>query len=102
MAVGPVEYTGTEANAHEIPLFKASLARHPPGAFADAFMTAPSPGIVAMAMKNQHYPTFDAYLAKVADALAVPVRAAARVDLIDHRAFPPRRIRHFTSAAQAA
>lgn len=81
MAISPIVYTGMEANADEIALFKKSLARHP-DAFADAFMTAPSPGIVAMAMKNQHYPTFEEYLAKVADALAIEYRAAIDAGLI--------------------
>lgn len=81
MAIGPVSYNGTAANTDEISLFKASLARHP-GSFADAFMTAPSPGIVAMAMKNQHYATFEEYLAKVADALAHEYRAAIDAGLI--------------------
>jgi 5-methyltetrahydropteroyltriglutamate--homocysteine methyltransferase len=39
-------------------------------------MTAPSPGIVAMAMKNAHYARFGDYLAALADALAVEYRAA--------------------------
>lgn len=81
MAISPVAYTGQQANADEIALFQASLARHP-NAFADAFMTAPSPGIVAMAMKNQHYATFDEYLAEVADALAVEYHAAIDAGLI--------------------
>lgn len=81
MAIGPVSYTGQQANADEIALFRDALARHP-GAFADAFMTAPSPGIVAMAMQNRHYPDFEAYLADVADALAVEYRAAIDAGLI--------------------
>ena len=81
MAIAPVAYTGQQANADEIALFQTSLARHP-DAFADAFMTAPSPGIVAMAMKNQHYATFDEYLAKVTDALTVEYHAAIDAGLI--------------------
>ncbi|MGI9477815.1 MAG: cobalamin-independent methionine synthase II family protein [Hyphomicrobiaceae bacterium] len=81
MAIGPVAYTGARANADEISLFKASLERHS-GAFADAFMTAPSPGIVAMAMKNQHYATFEEYLAEVANALAHEYRAAIDAGLV--------------------
>ena len=81
MAVGPIEYTGHQANADEISLFKKALAAHQ-GTFADAFMTAPSPGIVAMAMKNQHYATFDEYLAKVADALRFEYQAAIDAGLI--------------------
>ena len=81
MAVGPVTYSGTAANAAEISAFKEALAPHG-GAFADAFMTAPSPGIVAMAMKNAHYASFPDYLAALADALRVEYKAAADAGLI--------------------
>lgn len=81
MAVGPIAYTRPDANAAEIKVFKEALARHD-GAFADAFMTAPSPGIVAMAMKNAHYPSFDEYLAAVADALQFEYKAAVDAGLI--------------------
>jgi 5-methyltetrahydropteroyltriglutamate--homocysteine methyltransferase len=74
-AVGPIRYADKAANDAEIAAFKAALDAHK-GAFADAFMTAPSPGIVAMAMKNAHYPSFDEYLAALADALSVEYRAA--------------------------
>src|SRR5207249_2552461 len=36
-----------------------------------AFMTAASPGIVASAMLNEHYPSYAEYLTAVADALRV-------------------------------
>jgi len=81
MAIGPVAYTHPEANAAEIRIFKEALARHE-GHFADAFMTAPSPGIVAMAMKNNHYPSFDEYLAAVADALRFEYEAAIEAGLM--------------------
>lgn len=81
MAVGPVRYEDTAANAAEIAGFQAALADAGNG-FADAFMTAPSPGIVAMAMKNQYYPDDDAYLADVAEALKVEYRAAVAAGLM--------------------
>lgn len=81
MAIGPIEYTGHQANTDEINLFKQALAASG-AAFADAFMTAPSPGIVAMGMKNQHYATFDQYLGKLADALHHEYRAAIDAGLI--------------------
>jgi 5-methyltetrahydropteroyltriglutamate--homocysteine methyltransferase len=81
MAVGPIAYADPAANAAEIRAFKAALDQHE-GAFADAFMTAPSPGIVALAMKNSHYDRFDDYLAALADALRVEYRAAVDAGLI--------------------
>src|SRR3546814_14050284 len=68
MAVGPIRYEDTAANAAEIAGFQAALADQG-GSFADAFLTVPSPGIVAMAMKNAYYPDDDAYRAAVAPAL---------------------------------
>ncbi len=45
---------------------------------SDAFVTAPSPGIIAAAVPNQHYATFDAYLNALADALRVEYQAIVR------------------------
>jgi 5-methyltetrahydropteroyltriglutamate--homocysteine methyltransferase len=39
--------------------------------FTEAFLTAPSPGIVVAAIRNEHYDTDDAYLAAVGRALQV-------------------------------
>ena len=38
-------------------------------------MTAPSPGIVACAMENAHYPSLEAYVAALADALRLEYEA---------------------------
>lgn len=81
MAIGPIRYTNPEANAAELEGFKAALARHP-GAFADAFMTAPSPGIIALAMKNAHYGGLEEYLSALADALSYEYRAAVNAGFI--------------------
>lgn len=81
MAVGPVRYEDRAANAAEIAGFQAALAEAG-GGFADAFMTAPSPGIVAMAMKNQYYPDDQAYLTDVAEALKVEYQAAVAAGLM--------------------
>ena len=45
------------------------------GGFAEPFLTAPSPGIVAAAMKNEYYASEDAYLDALADALRVEYEA---------------------------
>lgn len=41
------------------------------------FMTAASPGVVAMFFANQHYPTREAYLAAIADAMRQEYQAIA-------------------------
>jgi 5-methyltetrahydropteroyltriglutamate--homocysteine methyltransferase len=81
MAIGPVVYTDKQANAAEIATFKAALAQSG-DAFTDAFMTAPSPGIVATALKNQHYANDDDYLDALADALAFEYKAATDAGFI--------------------
>jgi 5-methyltetrahydropteroyltriglutamate--homocysteine methyltransferase len=77
MATGPVTYADTDANEAELSTFADAL-REVGGDFTDAFMTAPSPGIVAAAMKNEHYPSDDDYLDALAEALRVEYEAAHR------------------------
>ncbi len=45
------------------------------GRFSECFMTAPSPGIVATTMLNQHYDSHEAYLTALAKALSNEYRA---------------------------
>jgi len=67
-AIGEVTYRDTT----EVDAECALVAGAP---FADTFMTAASPGIVAAAMENRHYPTREAYVRAVAAALATEYRA---------------------------
>ncbi|MBV9828185.1 MAG: hypothetical protein JO001_21335, partial [Alphaproteobacteria bacterium] len=57
--------------------FRAALGAKPQ-AFVEPFMTAPSPGIIVGAMKNEYYDTEDAYLAAVATALRIEYEAIIR------------------------
>jgi 5-methyltetrahydropteroyltriglutamate--homocysteine methyltransferase len=67
-AVGEVRYLGRGAVDAECADFRAALAAA--GAdFAETFVTAPSPGIIAAAMKNEYYETEEAYLAAIGAAL---------------------------------
>src|SRR3546814_16464885 len=88
MAVGPIRYEDTAANAAEIAGFQAALADQG-GSFADAFMPVPSPGIVALALKNAYYPDDEACLADVAAALQVEYRAALAAGLTLPYQAPP-------------
>src|SRR5229473_4194565 len=76
-AVGEVKYLDPRAVEDECGDFRAALDRKP-GAFVEPFMTAPSPGIVAAAMKYEYYDSFDAYLAAVAAALQIEYEAIVR------------------------
>jgi 5-methyltetrahydropteroyltriglutamate--homocysteine methyltransferase len=73
-AVGEVRYLGRAAVEAECADFRAALAAA--GAhFVETFVTAPSPGIVAAAMKNEYYETEDAYLAALGAALGQEYKA---------------------------
>lgn len=74
MAVGEVRYLGSGAVKAELDTFHAVLeeAGQP---FSDVFVTAPSPGIVAAGMKNNHYASDKAYLAALSDAMSHEYRA---------------------------
>jgi 5-methyltetrahydropteroyltriglutamate--homocysteine methyltransferase len=52
------------------------------GRFSECFMTAPSPGIVATTMINQHYDSHEAYLMALAKALSNEYRAIYDAGLI--------------------
>lgn len=73
-AVAPVTYIGQAAMAVELAEFAAALAPAQ-GSFAEAFMAAPSPGIVAAVVQNRHYDNEERYLAALADALRVEYQA---------------------------
>ena len=73
-AIGEVRYIGnTELNG-EIDDFRAALEAKSEG-FVEPFMTAPSPGIIAAAMKNEYYDSEEAYLAAAANAIQVEYEA---------------------------
>jgi 5-methyltetrahydropteroyltriglutamate--homocysteine methyltransferase len=73
-AIAPVGYVGQAAMAAECAEFQAALAQAE-GQYAEAFLAAPSPGIVAAVVQNQHYATEAAYLAALAAALRVEYAA---------------------------
>jgi 5-methyltetrahydropteroyltriglutamate--homocysteine methyltransferase len=73
-AIGAVGYVDDRELKAEIADFRAALAARP-DAFVEAFLTAPSPGIIAAAMKNEYYDTEDAYLAALAAALRIEYEA---------------------------
>jgi 5-methyltetrahydropteroyltriglutamate--homocysteine methyltransferase len=62
---GPVTYVGRDALQRDIDNLRAALD----GDVANAFMTAASPGVIQHFQLNQHYPTNEAYLFALADAM---------------------------------
>jgi 5-methyltetrahydropteroyltriglutamate--homocysteine methyltransferase len=73
-AVGDIRYLDRAAIDTECDDFRATLDRlgNP---FVEPFVTAPSPGIVAAALRNDFYPTEEAYLAALGEALRVEYEA---------------------------
>src|SRR5215204_832724 len=69
-AIGEVRYIDDSELKAECADFRAALDERP-GGFVEPFTTAPSPGIIAAAMKNEHYDTEEAYLAALAAALKI-------------------------------
>lgn len=69
-AIGEVRYLDASLVEEECWDFRAVLDRTE-GGFVEPFLTAPSPGIVAAAMKNEHYDTEEAYLDALAEALRI-------------------------------
>ena len=66
---GEVSYLDPALIESECLEFKQVLDTHR-GDYAEAFMTAPSPGIIASAIPNQHYDSFSSYLQAITNALA--------------------------------
>jgi 5-methyltetrahydropteroyltriglutamate--homocysteine methyltransferase len=76
-AIGEVRYLDDSAINDECDHFRVVLDENP-DAFAEPFMSAPSPGIVAMAVRNEHYDTLETYLAALGAALQVEYEAIVR------------------------
>ncbi|MGE0223560.1 MAG: epoxyalkane--coenzyme M transferase [Acetobacteraceae bacterium] len=74
-AVGEVRYLDPALVQAECDEFRATLQEIAPNGFVEPFMTAPSPGIIAAAMRNRWYDTDDAYLAALGQALRVEYEA---------------------------
>jgi 5-methyltetrahydropteroyltriglutamate--homocysteine methyltransferase len=69
-AVGDIRYLDPALVHRECRDFQAALDAAGAG-FVEPFLTAPSPGIVAAAVLNEHYASEEAYLAALAAALKV-------------------------------
>jgi 5-methyltetrahydropteroyltriglutamate--homocysteine methyltransferase len=73
-AISAVAYLDPALIKAECDEFLAALSEAS-GGFAEPFMTAPSPGIIATALQNAHYDTEDAYLHALGQALRVEYEA---------------------------
>ncbi len=80
MCVGEVRPTGQHALEADITNLRAAMQTH--GA-KRGFMNAASPGVISLFLQNDYYPSRDAYLAALADAMRDEYRriVAAGLDL---------------------
>jgi 5-methyltetrahydropteroyltriglutamate--homocysteine methyltransferase len=63
---GPISVRDKAAAAADVAHLKAAMAAS--GA-TEGFLTAASPGVVSLFFRNEHYPSDEAYLAAIADAM---------------------------------
>ncbi len=76
---GPVAYRDREALERELDDFKAALAG---AGAAEAFLSAASPGVIAQFLGNSYYPSHEAYIAALADAMKVEYDAIHRAGFV--------------------
>jgi 5-methyltetrahydropteroyltriglutamate--homocysteine methyltransferase len=75
-AVGAISYADPSLIEAECADFRAALATQ--HAYVESFLTAPSPGIIASIVQNEHYDSFERYLDALAAALRVEYEAIVR------------------------
>ena len=78
-AVGAVSYRDSGAIEAECSRLNRMLQGRN---VTEAFMTAPSPGIIAAAMQNDHYPDIESYIDALATALSVEYHAIVEAGLL--------------------
>src|SRR6266851_2464174 len=84
VCTGPITYQGQAAVQSDIATFKAALAGVNP---AEAFIPAVAPGTIELQRRNTHYPTDEAYLFAIAEAMREEYRA-----IVDYRKFAELRV----------
>jgi len=72
MCIGPVEYIGAQAVGVDLANFRGGLQ----GATSeDAFLTAASPGAIAVVLGEGYYPSYAAYVQAIGEAMQAEYRA---------------------------
>lgn len=98
-AIGEVHYHDRRPIEKECDDFLGMVSESRSG-FAECFMTSPSPGIVASAMLNEHYPSFESYVNAVAQALKVEYEIIVSRGMVLQIDAPDLALEHHTSYAQ--
>jgi 5-methyltetrahydropteroyltriglutamate--homocysteine methyltransferase len=106
---GPIDWRDRAAVGKDVANLRAALDGSRP---AEAFMTAASPGVIAHFLRNDHYPSREAYLARLVDVMKEEYDAIVRagfvlqIDCPDlamgrHLAFPTLSNAEFVKIAEA-
>ena len=106
---GPVARRDTHEASEDIANLKAAVAQV---SHEEAFMTAASPGVIALFLRNRHYPSHEAYLSALVDVMKEEYEAIhqagflLQVDCPDlamgrHLQFPDLSNREFVKIAES-
>ena len=77
--VGDIRVKDMEPVGEDIANMRTAIDKHEP---AEGFMNAASPGVIALFQPNKHYPTHEAYLFALADAMAAEYQAIVDAGLV--------------------
>jgi 5-methyltetrahydropteroyltriglutamate--homocysteine methyltransferase len=76
---GPISVRDPRAAESDVDNLTAGLAA---AKLTDGFMSAASPGVISLFFRNEHYPSHEAYLFAIADAMRHEYEAVARAGLV--------------------
>jgi 5-methyltetrahydropteroyltriglutamate--homocysteine methyltransferase len=99
--VGELVYRDRDAVRADIASLRAALATA--SGIDDAFLTAASPGVIALFLRNQHYPSHEAYVFALAEAMKAEydeINAAGFVLQLDCPDLAAGRYRYGETAAE--
>jgi len=96
---GPITLRDKDAVHQDIANVKAALQEVQP---AEVFLPAASPGTIAQAMQNQYYPTQEAYLYALADAMRYEYQAIAKAGFLLQLDCPDLAMQRHTRFASAS
>jgi len=77
--IGPIKVQNREALNRDLANMRAAVEAAGP---AEAFLTAASPGVVASFLPNRHYPSHEAYIEAIADAMREEYEAVVAAGFI--------------------
>src|SRR5262249_21894446 len=76
---GPISVRDRQAAQRDVDSLRAAATAHGTG---PAFMTAASPGVISLFFRNEHYPSHEAYLFAIAEAMRHEYETIASAGLI--------------------